>query len=179
MSILLRSKLFYSELSMHRLMKNPIEYIVGGLKNTGIDSVKYKPLAQYMDRMGYPLFDYPNPSGHPDGTAWIHSMSMLWRSNHMMELSRQQNSAIAATLNPWREIIRKNLATSKAVVDHYLAVMVGDYVPDEVRSKLETYMRSVNGGIPFRFDLADPKAVELKVRGLVHLITLLPQYHVK
>ena len=172
-----RSQLFYSDLSMRRLVKNPSEYVIGALRNTGTTQVKFRTLAENVQRMGQDLLDYLDPSGHPDGTAWISSMAVMLRSNIAMELVRKSGSEISAVLDPLREVARHNLTTAKQIVDHYLLIMVDDYVPPAVRDNLYRYMSSTNGGAPYTFDIHDGVSRDYKLRGLIHLVMLLPQYH--
>jgi hypothetical protein len=162
---------------MRRLVKNPAEYVIGALRTTGTTQIKFKPIAESLQRMGQDLLDFLDPSGHADGTAWISSMAVMGRSNIVMELARKAGSAIGAVLDPLREVARSNLRTPKEIVDHYLLVMVDDYVPTAVRENLYRYMSSTNGGAPYAFDIHDQTSRDYKLRGLIHLVMLLPQYH--
>jgi hypothetical protein len=173
---------------MRTLVKGPIEHIVGAMRNLGITNVRYggnsrfsprnppNGLGNRLLRMGFELLNYDDPSGVKEGASWINSLTLIERGNGVLELIRVSNSAIAAVMDPMREIRRKSLATANQVVDHYLDILVDGDVPASVRQSLYTYMITRNNNQPYVFSVTDPAAVDVKVRGLIHLIMLLPEY---
>jgi len=60
--------------------KRPFRYIVSTLRALGADTQAHKPLIEYINRLGQPLFSYPTPDGYPeDKMPWMGTL--LWRWN--------------------------------------------------------------------------------------------------
>jgi uncharacterized protein (DUF1800 family) len=188
MSTILRSNLFYGPAAMRSLVKSPMEHMIGAMRSLGVSTVRYGGISRQNNRglpnglgdrvfrMGFDLLNYGDPSGVAEGTTWINSLSVIERGNAMMDLTRTRNSEIAAIMDPMQEINRVGLTTADQVVDHYLRVLVDDDVPAEVRQNLKTYMVTRDNAQPFVFSVSDPNAVNIKVRGVIHMIMLLPEY---
>jgi uncharacterized protein (DUF1800 family) len=188
MSTILRSNLFYSGLALRTLVKSPIEHVIGAMRNLGITNVRYGGNSRFSPRnppnglgvrllrTGFELLNYDDPSGAREGVAWLNSLTLIERGNAVLELIRVSGSAVAAVMDPMREISRKSLATANQVVDHYLDILVDGQVPAAVRQSLQSFMVTRNNGLPYVFSVTDPAAVDVKVRGVIHLIMLLPEY---
>ncbi len=178
MSIVLRSKAFYSAAAYRALVKDPLDYCVG-LARFLHAGVSYTGMGARVVLQGYPLLNFENPSGLPDGAAWINSQTLIERANYAEALIQQGGRTnLKATFDPFREIKRKGLASAAGVVDHYLLYMVDGKVPPAVRSSLVDYMNRIDSG-PRKFDVRNAAHVRQKVSGLVHLIAALPEFQMK
>ena len=183
MSVILRSNYFYSANAIGMLIKNPVEFAIGAMRNLNTPIENYVGLGNQIAALGYPLLRYENPSGLPDGNAWINSQTMLARGNFANELTRlSSTAALRNRFDHWAEIggdpryspNPPRLRTAEEVVDHYLKILVDGDVPDSVRASLYDFMNRIDtGSAPFNFGEA---TVQMKVRGLVHLILALPEY---
>lgn len=174
MSVLLRSNYFYSGRAMRKLVKNPMEYVVGAIRNTGMTPVRlYRSLANEVVAQGLPLMWYRSPEGAEDGLAWLDSVSLISRSNFADRFTQTRTTSnFRSVFDPNREIQRHNLRTAEEIVAHYLDLMVDSDVPPLVRTFLVEFMnRDDSGPVPFTRARANTK-----VRGLVHLIMSLPEY---
>jgi uncharacterized protein (DUF1800 family) len=173
MSIILRSNYFYSNAGISGLVKNPVEYVVGAIRNLNVPMTNYRSLGLQVENMGWALLRYSNPSGLNDGVAWIDSQTLINRANFGNNLT-MVTSGIGSRFDPTREIVLNNLQSAEAIVDHYLRILVGDNVPAAVRQNLYDFMHRIDAGYqPFNFSA---NKVSQKVRGLVHLILSLPEY---
>jgi hypothetical protein len=175
MSIILRSNYFYSDLAIGELVKSPVEYVVGAIRNLNLPIVNYRSLGLTIENIGWSLMRYSNPSGLKDGVAWIDSQTLIHRANFANNATMVANSPIGSRFDPAREIVLNNLQSAEAIVDHYLQILVGGTVPAAVRQNLYDFMHRVDTGYqPFNFSA---NKVSQKVRGLAHLILSLPEFH--
>jgi len=177
MNVVLRSNYFHGPLAYRRLVKSPVDFALGAIRNTRAPIGRYQVVAARVQAMGLPLLAYTNPAGLEEGIAWIDSSTMIARGNYANELTRVNSSGsglIWSTFDHWREINEYGLTTATAVVDHYLALLVDGSVPAAIRTALIDFMNRTDAGpVPFTFTEAK---VREKVRGLVHLILSLPEY---
>ncbi|MEZ5963627.1 MAG: DUF1800 domain-containing protein [Planctomycetota bacterium] len=177
MSLILRSNYFHGVTAYRRLVKSPVDFAVGAVRNLRAPLGRYAVLAARVQAMGLPLLAYSNPAGLEEGVAWIDSSTMIARGNLANEITRVNSSGgslIWSTFDHWREINEYGLTSATAVVDHYLALLVDGDVPAAVRTALIDFMNRTDAGVvPFTFTEAK---VREKVRGLAHLILSLPEY---
>ncbi|MEZ5988183.1 MAG: DUF1800 domain-containing protein [Planctomycetota bacterium] len=181
METIFRSKAFFSSRSMGGLVKNPVEYMVGALRNLGEVNVNYSRVAARMTPL-YALLNYDNPSGLPDGIAWIDSQALLNRANYGRDVVQQRNSYIRFLfsgmpyLPPFdvaKVIADNKLDTPTKIVDWFLDALVAVPVPAAVRTNLITFMTSDNGTTSFQWNEASH--AQRKGAGLIHLILALPE----
>lgn len=176
LDLLLRCRAMYRPSSMRKLVKSPVEFVVGALRNTGITPVgSYQALGEWVEALGLPLLRYSNPSGLAEGTSWIDSQSLILRANFANELTKTNGATgIQPAFDPFREVNRLGLTTSLQIVDHYLSVLVDGAVPAAVWTALDGFMNTNDAGpAPWTGSLLQ---IHTKVRGLVHLIMSLPEY---
>ena len=61
------------------IVKRPFDYLVSALRLSGADTDGAKPLQEWLDAMGQPLYQWPMPDGYPDHTAaWTGSLLARW-----------------------------------------------------------------------------------------------------
>ncbi len=178
MSVILRSKFFFSDRAIRHLVKTPMELVVGAIRSLGRPSIqKYKLLADHIDTMGLPLHRYQTPAGLAGGFDWLDGQSVLQRANFAEQLTRKQDPYhIGANFDSLRDVWRANLRTAEEIVNFYVRYLVDDDLPSEVRGFLLEFMNRVDWERrPFVFD---PDRADRKVRGLVHILMALPQYSI-
>lgn len=78
---------FWARENRARLVKSPVDLIVGTLRLFDIAPPKTERLAMITRRLGQDLFDPPNVKGWPGGTAWITSDTLLLRQQIMARLT--------------------------------------------------------------------------------------------
>lgn len=185
MSVILRSNYFYSKRAIGKLIKNPMEYMVGAMRNSGTPFIgRYAILGFRLEQMGLALFRYGNPSGLDDGKAWIDSQAIINRSNYADDFTQVSTTRdFRINWNPARVLSKYNLKTRNAIVDHFLGALLHGAVPAAVRTNLLDYMDYYDGTPTKRYRPYDSLAANsiyrlTKVRGLVQLILTLPEYQV-
>ncbi|MCA8956504.1 MAG: DUF1800 domain-containing protein [Planctomycetes bacterium] len=185
MSVILRCNYFNSSRAMRKLVKNPMEYTVGAIRALGAPTIgRYSLLGTRVELMGLPLFRYSNPSGLSDGTAWIDSQALINRYNFVDDLTQVSTTAdFRTSWDPLVEVQRKSLYTSKAIVDHFVSILVDDAITSTVRQNLYDYMDYIDGTptkqyVPYDSLPTNSQYRPAKIRGLVALIMILPEFNI-
>ncbi len=79
---------FWSQDALHRKIKSPFELAVSALKSLDAEVRDPRPLVQWIEQMGQPLYAYQAPTGFPDrATAWVNTGSLLNRMNFGLQLA--------------------------------------------------------------------------------------------
>ncbi|MER3404661.1 MAG: DUF1800 domain-containing protein [Chloroflexota bacterium] len=169
---ILRSAEFRSERAFHALIKSPMELIIGAVKALGLATLP-RDLAAIARRMGQDLYNPPTVKGWDGGPAWITTSTLLERFNLANRLITTRGREGFATLRD--ELIARRPASAEQVVDYFLQRFLDGDATDHVRRVLAAYLRVNDDGTPLPFSL-DARFIDLKVRGLIHLIMSLPGY---
>lgn len=91
---LLSSNLFFSEWSIARKVRSPVELGVGLLRSLDA-SCNVRLLARMLDEIGQSVFYPPNVKGWDGGRTWINTSTLLSRANLVGELLRNENTRFA------------------------------------------------------------------------------------
>lgn len=178
LSVMLRSKYFFGPLARRQLVKSPVEFVVGAIRNLGRPVVRhYKLVGDHVVRMGLPLLRYQDPSGLPGGLGWLDAQAVMQRANFAEQLTRATDPYhIGAHFDSLRDVNRLGLRTAEEIAGFYLDHLVDADVPSQVFDVCVEFMHRLDWvRRPFVFS---PDAADRKVRGLVHIIMSLPQYSV-
>lgn len=84
---ILRSNLFFSQVSYRRRVKSPIDFALGIIKGLE-ETVSTTQLAQDLANLGQNLYHPPTAHGWPGGRHWINTFTMAARSNLALALLR-------------------------------------------------------------------------------------------
>ncbi len=169
---ILRSPEFRSERAFHALIKSPIELIIGAVKALGIAALP-RDAPAIARRMGQDLYNPPTVKGWDGGPAWITTSTLLERFNLANRLITTRGREGFATLRD--ELLTRRPGSAEQVVDYFLQRFLDGDAADHVRRALVAYLRVNDNGTPLSFSL-DARFIDLKVRGLIHLIMSLPGY---
>ncbi len=182
---ILRSKAFFSKQAMRSLVKSPVEFVVGMLRQTDTTNLRYIRAGALIGQMGLPIMAYPGPDGVKEGQAWVNAQSMINRLNFAKEAIERRaiwnRTALRSNLKPDREIRRKSIPTGtpEPIVDAFLEIFVDGAVPKGVRDNLVRYMRMTDvGPYPWSYPGANNRTRDEKLAGLHHLIFALPEFHI-
>jgi len=174
---------FYSSRAMQNMVKNPVEYVVGAIKMLGATLSATSSAADLITplrNMGMDLFFPPDVDGWVSGVEWINTNTQIERFNFAnMLISNRSGGSVRAgttTLDVDRIIRENNLQTSADVVDYFLNTLVQLNVSVDTRDALIKYLETKdNGQIASPFTL-DAKTVDEKVRGVIYLILISPEF---
>jgi uncharacterized protein (DUF1800 family) len=88
MSTLIYSPEFWSRAAFRAKVKTPFELVVSTVRALGADVDQSLQLAQWVSRMGEPLYQCLTPNGYSDkATAWISTGALLTRVNFAVALT--------------------------------------------------------------------------------------------
>jgi uncharacterized protein (DUF1800 family) len=101
---MLTSDAFYAASHRAVLVKSPVEFVVGSLRQLDIHPADLRPAALVVRRLGQDLFAPPNVRGWPGGDSWINSSTLLARRQFVTRLFRATEMpappALAASASP-------------------------------------------------------------------------------
>jgi len=97
LAALFQEKAFWEPANRGRLVKSPVELLVGTVRLFGLPVRDGRLLAAASRRLGQDLFQPPNVKGWPGGTAWITADSLIARQELVSRVSGQ---AMTATMAP-------------------------------------------------------------------------------
>jgi uncharacterized protein (DUF1800 family) len=92
---LFTSEAFWAEENRGRLVKSPVDFVVGSLRLFDLPVQREADLAWITRHLGQDLFDPPNVKGWPGGTAWITGTTLLDRQLLIARISGNLTSGMA------------------------------------------------------------------------------------
>ena len=184
------SPLFYSDRSMFRLMKSPVEYIVGAVRilnaefqdigiGGGFSTTPQQPqqLYQAAAAMGMNLLAPPDVSGWRFGEAWLGTSSLLARYNFSTALMQQRtsdpNGLAPFVSNDTLKLHCK--PTAADTVASFLTLMGPLEVDQDTVDRLTKYLETDAQGNPVNF-VPDNPTIDRQIRGLVRQIMCLAEF---
>ena len=174
---------FYADEARFALVKSPAEYVVGALKSLesdvdfGRSGNNASPNSQ-MSLMGQVLLAPPDVAGWDGGLAWINTTTLLSRANfgELVATDRVQDGR-GYYVNVDGLLAGENTPTANKLVDVFLDRMGPIDLSKKKKKPLKNYVLFDDAGHKQDFVL-DTTTRDKKVRGLIHLIMTLPEYHV-
>ena len=91
------SEAFWAPENRGRLVKSPVDLVVGSLRLFDLPVNDDRDLAWLTRRLGQDLFDPPDVKGWPGGTAWITGASLLDRQTLLARLSGSAQAEAATS----------------------------------------------------------------------------------
>jgi uncharacterized protein (DUF1800 family) len=135
MRALLTSDAFYAPDNRAALIKSPVEFVVGTLKQFDIDAPNLRPFVIASALLGQNVFAPPNVKGWPGGEAWINSATLLGRKQLIDRLFRNEDRMEMA-LRSMDEMAARN----------------GDMPPPGREARQQRQMQRQMGGIRWNLD---------------------------
>jgi uncharacterized protein (DUF1800 family) len=173
------SQAFSSARAWRALIKSPAEYVIGSIRALG-GTVTPRAVVPLMARMGQDLFNPPSVKGWDGGAAWISTSTLFERFNFAASLTTQRGGEGTSHVDP-ETLLRKVTPTSHSdLLDHVLDPLLDGDVSAPTRSAFLTYLgtpepdpKHPGATLPFSWD---PRMVDEKLRGLLHLVLSSPEY---
>ena len=162
-SQILSSNLFFSEHSIGRKIKSPVEFMVGTLRTLEV-SGNTRVIAEGLLQTGQGLFYPPSVKGWDGGRTWINSSTLLARANLMEKFLHDENTKFGGG----------------SLADYVMSCDVK--VPDEVLPWLcdltmaTSPSEAAQKQLMQQFDFSKPER-EASLRGLVEVLAALPAFH--
>ncbi|MBL8519297.1 MAG: DUF1800 domain-containing protein [Betaproteobacteria bacterium] len=135
MQELLASETFYAAENRAVLIKSPVEFVVGTLKQFDIEAPNLRPFVIASALLGQNVFSPPNVKGWPGGEHWINSASLLGRKQFIDRLFRNEDR-MEATMRS---------------MDEAAAITGGTPIPGR-EARMQRQMERQMGGIRWNLD---------------------------
>jgi uncharacterized protein (DUF1800 family) len=140
---------FYSKEAYRAKIKSPFELAVSAMRALGAEVRQPVQTAQFIAKMGQPLYLYQAPTGYPDkAEQWVNTGALLERLNYGLALST--NKLRGASFDVKRTIEGISAADREAVMQRAVSMLLNGDVSAETRTVLEKQMTD---GVPVSGEL--------------------------
>jgi hypothetical protein len=176
-STLFLSEAFYSPEAKAGFVKSPVDLALGFIRSTGILAPERSVLDGGLNTLGQRPTQPPTVNGWPLGDAWMSAQGMVDRANLvnnvLAQRTFQQNQGInlASLLPP--------LPTTTGEVVDRLASTLNVTLTAAEHAQYVTYLDTTAAGAPSVFNPANATHVDLRLRGLLYVLTQHPLYAVR
>jgi uncharacterized protein (DUF1800 family) len=187
MRSILTSPEFLSQKAYRALVKGPVEYVVGMLKQLGTSDILANA-TQATALMGQTLFNPPTVKGWDGGLSWINSAYFFERINDANQLATNRAQG-GFRYNPYDILnITGDKAqppdSAQAVVDRIVNLFLDGNTQPEIKSALTDYLNGTGTLSASDFTAAasgkaNGKALDARLRGALHLAMSTPDYMLK
>jgi hypothetical protein len=173
------SEAFYSDKAKSGFVKSPVEHVVGFARATNL-WMPERFLDAVFGLLGQRPTQPPTVNGWPVGEAWLGAQQMVDRANvtnfilALREFQGLLGQSVGALLPP-------GTPTTAQVVDALVAALNLTPSASEHAAYVTYLDTGIVGGVPTPdpFNPSDPFDVELRVRGLLYILTQHPAYPIR
>jgi uncharacterized protein (DUF1800 family) len=136
MTTMIYSPEFWSRAAFRAKVKTPFELVASTVRAVGADLDQPLPLAQWIGRIGEPLYQCQSPDGYSDkASAWVSTGSLLNRMNFAVTLLSNRVRGAQVDLV---SLIGSDVKTDpKQALDRIEAEFLSGQVSDSTRATLE------------------------------------------
>jgi uncharacterized protein (DUF1800 family) len=140
---------FNSQDAYRAKIKSPFELAVSAIRALGGDTANTQQVAQFISRMGQPLYRYQPPTGFPDrAEQWVNTGSLLERLNFGLALSA--NKLRGTTVDLKRVAPGVQGADTERALDRAIALLLNGDISQQTRAILDKQLRE---GVPVAGEL--------------------------
>ncbi len=178
-STLFTSEAFYSDLAKAGFIKGPVESTLGFIRSTGL-RVQERFLDGGLALLGQRPTQPPTVNGWPVGEAWLSAQQMVDRANAANFILSQRTYQAGQGLSVGT-LLPPGTPTSAQVVDALVGHLNLSVTPAEHAQYVAYLDSQVVAGVvtPDPFDPANPTDVDLRVRGLLYVLSQHPVYPIR
>ncbi len=109
--------------SLGKKIKNPLDLTFSIFRKLGVDFTPNLDLMWLLEQMGYRLFSWPTPTGHPDkADYWLNSNMMLQRWNLPAHILDNWANFLSFKID---DLVPKEEKTSRELVLYWLELFLG------------------------------------------------------
>jgi len=146
---ILTSPEFNSKEAYRAKIKSPFELAVSAIRALDADVAVPLQTAQFVAKMGEPLYLYQAPTGYPDrADQWVNTGSLLERLNFGLALT--SNKVRGASFNVKSTAGGVDGSDKQRVLDRAIAALLNGDVSKETRAVLDKQLRE---GVPVKGEL--------------------------
>lgn len=174
LSFILSSPEFAS--SYRQKIKTPLELAVSFLRGTNTNTTPNSDFFWSLSQMGYSLFDYHAPTGHPDHRSyWLSTSAMVHRWNLLNNLMFDWMGKDSLDL---KQQTPTQCKTSRQIVDYWTNRLLAAPLPTAKHAELIKFMAA---GASFDAPPVCDDDTDLKDRlhSLVALIAMSPEFQLR
>ena len=158
MRTILTSQEFFAHENHRAKIKSPFELATSSVRALGGQTSGSRPIAQFIGKMGQPLYAYQAPTGYPDrAEQWVNTGALLERLNFGLALA--SNRVLGTTVDPKAVAGAAGSQNTKELMDRAIKVLLNGDVSPETRSILEKQLKE---GVPVKGELGDLSAKEIR-----------------
>ena len=126
---------FFAQSAFRAKVKTPFELVVSTLRAMDAPPVETPALAQFVSRLGQPLYGHQAPNGYPEtGDAWMNTGAILNRIN--FGLAAASGRVPGLRLNQWPHARELAPLSREQQVDGVVRELLGGYVSNDTRAVL-------------------------------------------
>ncbi|HKY04973.1 MAG TPA: DUF1800 domain-containing protein [Blastocatellia bacterium] len=146
------SQEFYSAEAYRAKIKSPFELAVSAVRALGGETNGAGQVAQFVARMGQPLYLYQTPTGYPDrAEQWVNTGALLERLNFGIALSANRVRGTVVDLNR----AAGSGETSRPPLDRAILMLLNGEISSETRAIID---RQLKEGVPVKGELGSARA---------------------
>ena len=136
MTAMIYSPEFWSRSSFRAKVKTPFELVASTLRSLGADMDQPLPMAQWVARIGEPLYQCLTPNGYSDKAAsWVSTGALLNRMNFAIALTNNKVRGTQVDITP---IVGTDFAgNSRLALDRVETVFLAGQISEPTRVTLE------------------------------------------
>jgi hypothetical protein len=143
---ILTSPEFNSQEAYRAKIKSPFELAVSAIRALGADATNTIQVAQFIAKMGQPLYRYQPPTGFPDrAEQWVNTGSLLERLNFGLALAT--NKLRGTNVDLKRVAPNVNSNDAEQALARAIALLLSNDVSSQTRSVLDKQLRE---GVPVK-----------------------------
>lgn len=158
---LLRSELFYDPRYRHRIIKSPLDFVLGSQRMLEVRP-NWGATIQELAKLGQDIFEPPTVKGWEGGRNWVNSATLLHRANFTNGLV--YSDRFASSFDPDQHVSRYQLHDAQTVASHYLELFCSRDFPSDVVEDLVRYAQGTQG------------SQQERIRGVVQLVMTTPEF---
>ena len=172
---------FSSRRAYRAKIKSPAEFVIGAIRALG-GTVAPRHVVSLMARMGQDLFNPPSVKGWDGGPAWISTSTLFERFNFAASITTARGPAGTSHVDPATVFGGVTPTTPRQALDRAVDHLLDGSLSEESHRALLGYLETPDpqrakelSGNPVTFAL-DPRVLDEKVRGMLHLLLCTPEY---
>jgi uncharacterized protein (DUF1800 family) len=145
------SQEFYAPENYRAKIKSPFELAVSAIRAMNGETNNPRQVAQFVAKMGQPLYLYQPPTGYPDrADQWVNTGALLERLNFGLALSA--NKILGTTIDAKSFSSSGGAKNEQQLLDKAIAALLNNEVSPQTRSVLEKQLKE---GVEVKGELGD------------------------
>lgn len=176
LTMLLKSKYFYSPACHQTRISSPAEFVIGTCRALGV-RVTAQPLPQHLTAMGQELFTPPNVKGWDGEKKWINSTTWAARGSFAQFVSELAGEGPFGGQLPLTSLVPEKVTEPKEIVATLVDRVLDDDLAEEKRADLTEFLITGDDGPQAERFEKEPEFRMQQIRATLAAILSVPEYH--